>query len=191
MSGDAVAVVETTRSLTYRELNQRANAVARRLIAHGFRRGRHAFVVMPLGVDLAVMLLAVLKVGGCYSWIDGQGGCSPYPTGVSISLGREEGQEKYQEEKYQYVDVTCCLRAPTQASPNLPVLTRGSDTACVLMDREGAAAIRVSHDTVVSFGQHAGEAATTAIDSGAFAMWMVLMTGRTVTLEPSIQVAAA
>src|SRR5687767_6289550 len=59
--GDHVALVEGDGFLTYRELNQGGNSLARRLMAHGLRRGGHVWVVMPRGADLAVVLLGILK----------------------------------------------------------------------------------------------------------------------------------
>ena len=66
LNGDTPAIVDATRSLSYRELNRRANAVARCLIAHGFRRGGVATVNMPGCPELAIVCLAVLKAGGAY-----------------------------------------------------------------------------------------------------------------------------
>ena len=41
--------------------------MARQLMAAGFRRGMRAQVKMAPSVNLAVVLLAILKAGGCYS----------------------------------------------------------------------------------------------------------------------------
>ena len=43
-SGDLPAIADTHITLSYRELNLRANAVARHLMANGFRRGSLATV---------------------------------------------------------------------------------------------------------------------------------------------------
>ena len=89
---DSIAIVDAVSSLTYRDLNQRANARARRLMDHGFRRGSLAVVKMEPSLDLAVTLLAVLKAGGAYSWIDPDEDSS-WPLGVSIVLdGRGDEQ---------------------------------------------------------------------------------------------------
>src|SRR5688572_3058545 len=87
--GDAVAVVDAERSVTYRELNQRANAVARHLMTGGFRRGAHAVVAMPCSADLAIVLLAVLKAGGSYAWIDKRKPGGDLLTEVSIVVGHD------------------------------------------------------------------------------------------------------
>ena len=59
--GELMAIVDRDRSCSYRDLNYRANALARRLHAHGFRRGGHACVRLPRGINLATTLLAILK----------------------------------------------------------------------------------------------------------------------------------
>ncbi|AHH99514.1 amino acid adenylation domain-containing protein [Kutzneria albida] len=67
---DVVAVVHGAESLTYRELNERANRLARYLVAQGVGPERFVGVAMPRSVDLAVALLAVVKAGAAYLPID-------------------------------------------------------------------------------------------------------------------------
>ncbi|MEV0230716.1 non-ribosomal peptide synthase/polyketide synthase [Nonomuraea sp. NPDC050786] len=62
---DAAAVVDATASLTYRELNERANRLAHLLLErHG--SGRFFAVGLPPGNDVVVALLAIFKAGGVY-----------------------------------------------------------------------------------------------------------------------------
>ncbi|MEU7260450.1 non-ribosomal peptide synthase/polyketide synthase [Streptomyces rimosus] len=67
---DAVAVVCGTESVTYGELNARANRLAHRLIEQGVAPEQRVAVVLPRSVDLVVALLAVLKAGGAYVPVD-------------------------------------------------------------------------------------------------------------------------
>ncbi|WP_246653500.1 non-ribosomal peptide synthetase [Nonomuraea guangzhouensis] len=61
----ATAVVDDTTTLTYRELNERANRLAHLLLErHG--RGRFFAVGLPPGADVVVTLLAIFKAGGVY-----------------------------------------------------------------------------------------------------------------------------
>ncbi len=71
-SPDAVAVVAGAESLTYAELDARANALAFELIGRGV--GPDVLVAVATGrtVDLVVGLLAVSKAGGAYLPIDPQ-----------------------------------------------------------------------------------------------------------------------
>ncbi|MGC4749210.1 amino acid adenylation domain-containing protein [Micromonospora sp. DT201] len=63
---DGLAVDE----ITYRELNSRANRLARRLVADGAGSESIVAVRMPRSADLVVALLAVLKAGAAYLPID-------------------------------------------------------------------------------------------------------------------------
>ncbi|GGS58609.1 non-ribosomal peptide synthase/polyketide synthase [Actinokineospora fastidiosa] len=67
---DAVALVCGTESLTYAELNARANRLAHRVIAEGAGPERVVAVSLPRGVDAVVAQLAVLKAGGVYLPVD-------------------------------------------------------------------------------------------------------------------------
>jgi non-ribosomal peptide synthetase component F len=185
LRGGDIAIVDGKRHITYRELNQGANALARRLMAHGFRRGAHASVCMPHGADLAFMLLAVLKNGGSYMWT---GESVPEPDGISVHAGHAGG-----EDRYLHVDASALLRnLQGAASPNLPVVTRGSDIACVLRDVEGNRLVHVPHDALTAL-QDATVAAPAAWsgEPGALDLWVALMTGRTVVVEDKPLEAAA
>ncbi|MFJ2194260.1 amino acid adenylation domain-containing protein, partial [Kitasatospora sp. NPDC087861] len=67
---DAVALVFESESLTYAELNARANRLARLLMARGVGPESLVPVLMRRSADLVVTLLAVLKAGGAYVPID-------------------------------------------------------------------------------------------------------------------------
>ncbi|WP_116201421.1 non-ribosomal peptide synthetase [Amycolatopsis circi] len=63
---DAVAAVHGDREWTYRELNQRANRLARALVARGLRREGVVAVVTERNLDWMAAVLAVFKAGGVY-----------------------------------------------------------------------------------------------------------------------------
>jgi amino acid adenylation domain-containing protein len=71
---EAIAVVMGEQRITYRELNERANQLARTLRAKGVRLDSLVAVCFERSIEMMVSLLAVLKAGGAYVPID-----SSYP----------------------------------------------------------------------------------------------------------------
>jgi amino acid adenylation domain-containing protein len=67
---DATAVVFEGESLSYGELNRRANRVAHELRARGVRPNDLVGVFMEKSLDLVVAVIAVMKSGGAYVPID-------------------------------------------------------------------------------------------------------------------------
>ena len=63
---DKVAVICGQDALTYRELQQRVNQLARFLRSHGVVVGSPIAVRLPRSVDAVVAMLGVAKSGGCY-----------------------------------------------------------------------------------------------------------------------------
>ncbi|WP_258042491.1 non-ribosomal peptide synthetase [Paenibacillus sp. UNC499MF] len=67
---EAAAVVFGDRSLTYRELNERADAAARKLRELGIGPDKLVGLMMPRSAEMIIGQLAVLKAGGAYVPID-------------------------------------------------------------------------------------------------------------------------
>jgi natural product biosynthesis luciferase-like monooxygenase protein len=67
---DKTAVVFEDQSLTFRELNRRANQLARRLQAHGVGPDTPVGICMERSLEMMVGLLAILKAGGAYVPLD-------------------------------------------------------------------------------------------------------------------------
>ncbi|HXL94453.1 MAG TPA: amino acid adenylation domain-containing protein, partial [Streptosporangiaceae bacterium] len=67
---DAPALICGAVTLSYRELNQRANRLARHLISLGARPEELAAIAMPRSPDMITAVLAVLKSGAAYLPVD-------------------------------------------------------------------------------------------------------------------------
>ncbi|MFL6162160.1 MAG: amino acid adenylation domain-containing protein [Jatrophihabitantaceae bacterium] len=63
---DAVAVAAAGLRLTYRELDERANRLAHRLVGLGVRRAEPVAVLLARSPELVVAILAVVKAGAVY-----------------------------------------------------------------------------------------------------------------------------
>ncbi|GGW36525.1 non-ribosomal peptide synthetase [Streptomyces xantholiticus] len=67
---DAVAVVERSRSLTYAQLDARANRIARLLAAHGVGAESVVGVAVPRSVDMVATVVAAQKLGAAFLPLD-------------------------------------------------------------------------------------------------------------------------
>jgi non-ribosomal peptide synthetase component F len=182
----AVALIDGDRSLTYSELNRRANLVARYFMDQGFRRGSQAVVNVERSLEQAVVLLAVLKAGGAYTCADVTD--RSWPAGVSIL--EEEGRT---EQRWHAMDVRRLASEPAPPSPNLPIVTRAGDVACVLRGTHGLPAVLVPHDTVTALIEPAAPpmSAWTGEEPAAVDLWLALMAGATAIVSAAPATAAA
>ena len=58
---DAIALVHADQTLSYQELNQRANQLSHHLLAQGVQVGELVGVYLPRSIDFFVSLLGILK----------------------------------------------------------------------------------------------------------------------------------
>ena len=73
---DAVAVICEGRAMSYRELHERANRLARHLVSLGAGPEKLVAIALPRGELLVIALLGVLKAGAAYLPVD-----LDYPSG--------------------------------------------------------------------------------------------------------------
>ena len=107
---DAIAVCSQGHQLTYRELDQRSNQLARRLQALGVRQETLVGISIERSVEMMVGLLAILKAGGAYVPMD-----PSYPTqrigliiedsGASVILAAETTKSRLGEAAAHIVSV--------------------------------------------------------------------------------------
>jgi len=176
--GEVPALMGSGITLSYRQLNQRANAMARHLLAQGFRRGAIATVCLPYDLDTAVVLLGILKAGGSYVLMNAATAAAAWPRGVSFAE-KVDGDEI----RYRILDIAPARACAPQSSANLPIVSRGTDLACVIADNNGDPLVLVPHATIMSLKNGAvPRFAEWSSEAGALDLWAALMNGATVTL---------
>ncbi|MBE3648088.1 non-ribosomal peptide synthetase family protein [Paenibacillus polymyxa] len=67
---DRPAIASHTGEYTYRELNERANQVARVLLSKGLTKGEFVTIFMERSLETVISLLGILKAGGVYVPVD-------------------------------------------------------------------------------------------------------------------------
>lgn len=88
--------------LSYREMNQKANQIARTLRSGGIRPNMPVGIVADKSLELITGILAILKAGGCYAPIDPE-----YPAGRVEFIIKDAGikavlvQSKYEDRKFE------------------------------------------------------------------------------------------
>ncbi|MCY8364986.1 AMP-binding protein, partial [Bacillus spizizenii] len=67
---DQAAVIDGDKQITYRQLNERANRLARTLRARGVQADQPVAIISRNSIELVTGILAILKAGGAYVPID-------------------------------------------------------------------------------------------------------------------------
>lgn len=70
LHADHTAIIDGDQRLTYRELEARANQLARHLVSRGVRRGRRVGIMLDRSIELYVSMLAAMKSGATYVPLD-------------------------------------------------------------------------------------------------------------------------
>ena len=65
-----IAVIFEDRKLTYKELNEKANQLARYLIKNGISKNSIVGIIVPRCLEILIGILGILKTGACYLPID-------------------------------------------------------------------------------------------------------------------------
>jgi nonribosomal peptide synthetase CepB len=200
-SPDAVAVMDTRRTLSYADLDRESDRLAGHLAGAGVRRGDHVGVVMERGTDLFVTLLAVWKAGAAYVPVN-----VDYPPERIERMLADAG-----------VSVAVCAEATRGAVPagvepvvvdapaiegvwhEAPALTVGADDVAYVMYTSGSTGVpkgvAVPHGSVAALVSDPGWSqgpddcvllhASHAFDASLVEIWVPLVSGaRVLVAEP-------
>lgn len=201
---ESVAVVSGEQSLTYRELNARANQLAHYLQALGVGPEIPVGVCMDRSADLIVALLGILKAGGAYVPVD-----PDYPA-ERLAFMLEDAsvpvlltQERLHETLPTLSAQTVCVDDWTQfakANTKNPLSTVGPENLGYVIYTSGSTGrpkgVQVRHETVVhllaatrnQLGFRAGDIWTvvhsSAFDFSVWEIWGSLLQGGTLVVVP-------
>ncbi|MEV7022091.1 amino acid adenylation domain-containing protein [Kitasatospora sp. NPDC093558] len=184
---DAVAVVAGATELTYRELDLRANRLARALIRRGVRPEAPVAVLLERSADLVVAVLAIIKAGGAYVPLD-----SRFPQSRIELILQEAGAALVLTEDV----LTALLRTETDASdPEVPC--RPSQLAYIMYTSGSTGrpkGVAVTHRDVVGLALapdwHRGGHervllhSPTAFDLSTYEHWVPLLSGGRAVVAP-------
>ncbi|WP_394620024.1 amino acid adenylation domain-containing protein [Lentzea sp. JNUCC 0626] len=199
---EATAVVAAGISLTYSELDRRANRLAHRLIADGVRPEDRVGLLLRRSADVVVAVLAVLKAGGAYLPLDErapeerrrlvleQAGCRILITDRDVAVGDHvvvldcdpgDGRED-RPDVATYADGLAYVEF-TSGSTGTPkgVAVRHRDVAALALDSrfDGPA-----HHTVLVHSP-------LAFDASTYELWVPLLRGGRVVVAPPEDLDAA
>lgn len=111
------------RSLTYGELNSRANRLARHLVGKGVGPDKRVGVMLPRGIDMVVALLAIHKAGGAYVPLDPE-----YPAERLGHIAEDSGMVAVLALADQRARLPRCHAQPLLLDRERDAIERQSDT---------------------------------------------------------------
>ncbi|MFJ3306940.1 amino acid adenylation domain-containing protein, partial [Streptomyces sp. NPDC086549] len=187
---DAVAVVSGTTTLTYAELDARANRVAHALIGQGVRPETAVAVLLERSPELVVAILAIVKAGGAYVPLDPR-----FPSSRVDLIVRETGAALVLTEDV----LTALSQAETRTSD--PQVHCEPRQLAYVMYTSGSTGqpkgIGVAHHDVAGLalapcwrgGAHERVLlhSPTAFDASTYELWVPLLGGGRVVVAPAGQ----
>ncbi|MBO0494138.1 non-ribosomal peptide synthetase [Pseudomonas sp. Marseille-Q1929] len=157
---EAVAAVHGPLSLSYRDLNRRANRLAHYLIKQGVQPGESVAIALPRGLDLLVCELAILKCAAVYVPLDINA-----PAERQAFIVQDSGARRV-------LDDLGVLALETQ-SPRNPELAQSSESVAYILYTSGSTGtpkgVQVPHRAISRLVLNNGYADFNARDRVAFA----------------------
>ena len=201
---EAVAVMFGDESLTYGELNARANRLARYLIGLGVRPETLVGIGLERSVEMVVALLGTIKAGGAYLPLDPE-----YPperlafmiqdTRTPLLLTQQGLLNRFRGHATRNVDLDGERDAIAQLSPENLLAEIGPDNLAYVVYTSGStgrpkgiavpqrAVIRLVFNTDyvnLGPGDRIAQAANTSFDAATFEIWGALLNGGAVVILP-------
>ncbi len=207
--GEREAIVTETATLTFDELDRRANQVARHLTDQGIKAGDRVGLLFDKSAETYVALLAVLKVNAAYVPLDG--GFPPErirfilaDAGIAaiVSMTEFEGRLRDFDVRQIYLDAA---KPDIDAKPDRPLihLALANDPLCYIIYTSGTTGnpkgVMIDHPSICNFvrvaaslygyapGDRVYQGMTIAFDFSVEEIWVPLLAGATlVPARPGI-----
>ncbi|HJQ68948.1 MAG TPA: amino acid adenylation domain-containing protein [Blastocatellia bacterium] len=201
---EATAVVFGNESLSYAELNERANQLARRLVGFGVGPDVLVAVCMKRSIDVILSLLATLKAGGAYLPLD-----PSYPADHLSAILRDARPRVVLAEKRSLEKLSECEvhviavdhereLTDRQAKHNLNVEVKADNLAYVIYTSGSTGmpkGVLIEHRSLVNYSEFAGsyyalgpgdrvlQFASISFDASAEEIYACLTRGATLVLR--------
>ncbi len=211
---DAPALICGSQEITYAELDRRATALARRLIALGVGPETPVAVLLGRSAELVVSLLAVVKAGGAFVPLERRNPPARLAvvmeqSGARVLLADPESLMSVRFDHHAAILVVepGATASPAAAAPEppLPRSCRHPDQLAYIMFTSGSTGIPkgvgVTHGDVVALAldrSYAGEAhrrvlvhSSCAFDASTYELWVPLLTGGCCVIAPAGDLDAA
>ncbi|NHC15842.1 non-ribosomal peptide synthetase, partial [Motilibacter deserti] len=189
-------------TLTYRQLDARANAVAHRLRALGVAPGDRVAVLQQRGAALVASLLGVLKAGAAYVPLDPRSPAARLQlvvedTGARVLLADTAGLQTRFEHSATVVDVDSDAGLAVAPTTRPGVAVHPEQLAYVMYTSGSTGrpkGVAVPHDAVLALADDSAFAdaahdrvllhSPTAFDASTYELWVPLLRGGTVVAAP-------
>ncbi|WP_069816861.1 non-ribosomal peptide synthetase, partial [Streptomyces sp. TP-A0874] len=207
-SPTALAVIADDETLTYGELDGRANRLANRLIAEGIRPESRVAILMERSAELVVAVLAVLKAGAAYVPLDARFPASRMSaimaeTGAAVLLADSAADGASFEHNAQVIEVGKVLDGELAADEDGPAEEPAPDVTvhpaqlAYIMFTSGSTGlpkgVGVTHRDVVALARdrrfESGHErvllhSPQAFDASTYELWAPLLGGGSVVVAP-------
>ncbi|MGB8167994.1 MAG: amino acid adenylation domain-containing protein [Chthoniobacteraceae bacterium] len=200
---EAVAIEAGDERVTYAELNQRANRLARRLRSVGVERGACVGISIERSIELIVGILGILKAGGAYVPLDPSYSTERTTgmladTGASVAVVQQRIAGQLPGNVTSVLNVADLQLAEGDAS-NLGLVSAGDDLAYVIFTSgstgkpKGAEILHrgisrlVINTDYVSFTAEdvVAQVANPSFDASTFEIWGALLNGARLLVIPN------
>ncbi len=208
---DAVAVADATTSLTYGEVERRANALAAYLRANGVAAGTAVGVALERSADVAVVLLGILKAGAVYvpldpAWPNERIAFIIEDAAVERVLTQRALRDRLPNDRVPVVEWEEIAPAVAAGRAEKPEPSRGAGDVAYVMYTSGSSGqpkgVAVTHRGIVRLVRNTNYAALgagdatlqhspLAFDASTFEIWGPLLNGGRLAVAPPGLLASA